>query len=1048
MGDPSLLDDLGPLLDPISAKYDRLHDPPSLPYRLGPFSYAGLGSFRPDPPSLAADVLHIDATLPTMAIEPRRDCLTGAITDYVDLPISTDREDTGLNRPIGAPDSYVKGDRGIPFSPAGISPTRQSDDLDFESLIASLDSGTFLLSSPFTASDSASPDAEPLPDLPDLAVQATVVANPWDEVETIEECTARLDDWDDTKLESEVPHLACEFPYRLDPFQRRAVYRLERGEPVFVAAPTSAGKTAVAQYAIGLCRSHKMRAIYTSPIKALSNQKYRDFHRSYGDVGILTGDVSLNREAPVLIMTTEILRSMLYRGADVLRDVECVIFDECHYISDPERGVVWEESIIMMPPHINMVFLSATAPNDLEIASWIARTKHRIVWVERHLERPVPLSHKFYFNRRISELSEESAKEIRARIDPRAKNPAFTPRFWQEVIGTFHEKDLLPALMFTFSQKQCEKLAGFAKGVKLIGKNEQNFVRQFCERSIHRLSPEDRALPQVVQVRELLECGIGVHHGGLLPLLKEIVEMLLADGFLKVLFCTSTFAMGINVPARTCAFTQVRKFNGKEHVLLTPTEYIQMSGRAGRRGLDTVGTAILILSKEVPDASFLQSIRKGQGEALQSHFYVRPNMVLNLKRVQGIRMEDILKRTLSANAVESKIPQKQKELEKINESLKRIQPIDCINDIEDAAFSFANVVEQMKEIRRELALPASVLTPVLEPGRVVLLCDRIGVVASSDRGTSKQVKFAGTGTAKLDVDQICGVYKEVVRSPTQIPDVLAKLRKRPPPDIQHILKRSVTSEMAVGFQHLQGLFLQLATSPCYDCPQQTRHVVEAKNYLHNDARRALLESECRGDSEAYTQVLNSHVRALTKLGEMANGVITLKGRVAIEMRTTANELICAELLYRNYFDELSVPDVAALTSCLLAERLGKDAEENIPPELEEKVEEMVDVATMVLEVTKEAGIDVDEENWIEEKVNPRGITAVKNWMLGMPFRSCLEEGLPEGGVVRMMTQTATQLTCFAQASLLMGNKGMAEVFEEAAVVMQRGIIFTSSLYLD
>jgi superfamily II RNA helicase len=472
-----------------------------------------------------------------------------------------------------------------------------------------------------------------------------------------------------------------------------------------------------------------------------------------------------------------------------------------------------------------------------------------------------------------------------------------------------------------------------------------------------------------------------------------------------------------------------------------------MSGRAGRRGLDTVGTAILILSKEVPDANFLQSIRKGQGEALQSHFYVRPNMVLNLKRVQGIRMEDVLKRTLSANAVESKIPEKQRELEKINESLKQMPPINCIKDIEDAALSFAEIVEQMKEIRRGLALPPDVLTPFLTLGRVVLLWDELGVLVSNHTEKPTHIQLTLNRRPKLDADQICGVYDEIVKSPVHIPDTLARLRKRPP-DIPQILKRKATSEMIAGFQRLQELFLQLTTSPCYDCPQQTTHVGQAKNHFRIEAKRALLESECRGDSEAYEQVLNSHVRALTRLGHMANDVITLKGRVAIEMQTTANELICAELLYKNYFDKLSVPDVAALTSCLLAERLGKDAEENIPQDLVEKVEEMEEVAQIVLEVTKDAGIDVDEENWIQEKVNPKGITVVKNWMLGMSFESCLKPGIPEGGVVRMMTQTATQLTCFAKASLLIGNKAMAEVFEQAALLMQRGIIFTASLYLD
>ena len=211
-----------------------------------------------------------------------------------------------------------------------------------------------------------------------------------------------VDNTDMTYFRQLVPHMAQEFPFELDPFQKRAVVHLERGESVYVCAHTSAGKTVVADYAISLCQSHMTKCIYTSPVKALSNQKYHDFKQKYEDVGIITGDVSINPEAGTLIMTTEILRSLLYNGSDVIRDVEWVVFDEAHYINDADRGVVWEETIILLPDHVNMIFLSATTPNVVDIADWIGRTKQRPIYIMSTQYRPVPLEYDLLYKGKVT----------------------------------------------------------------------------------------------------------------------------------------------------------------------------------------------------------------------------------------------------------------------------------------------------------------------------------------------------------------------------------------------------------------------------------------------------------------------------------------------------------------------------------------------------------------------------------------------------------------------------------------------------------------------
>ena len=378
---------------------------------------------------------------------------------------------------------------------------------------------------------------------------------------------------------------------------------MERNECVFVAAHTSAGKTVVAEYAIALSMKHMTRAIYTSPIKALSNQKFRDFKETFGEknVGLVTGDVSLNPSGTCLILTTEILRSMLYRGADLIRDVEWVIFDEVHYINDEDRGVVWEEVIIMLPDHVGLIFLSATIPNTFEFADWVGRTKKKKVHVISTLKRPVPLVHFLYANKTITKLVDEKRnfnQEGYKSIKETFKNEKNQPKLYGkakennekqqllDLLQILKKKMLLPVVCFIFSRKGCENAAYGLTSLDLNSSKEKSETHMFMEQSLSRLKVVDRELPQVVRIKELLKRGIGVHHSGLLPIVKEMVEILFARGLVKVLFATETFAMGVNMPARTVVFHSTRKYTGTEWRELFPGEYTQMAGRAGRRGID------------------------------------------------------------------------------------------------------------------------------------------------------------------------------------------------------------------------------------------------------------------------------------------------------------------------------------------------------------------------------------------------------------------------------------------------------------------------------
>ena len=328
----------------------------------------------------------------------------------------------------------------------------------------------------------------------------------------------------------------------------------------------------VAEYAVALAMRRATRCVYTSPIKALSNQKFRDFSLKFGakNVGLVTGDMQINADdSTCLIMTTEILRSMLYRGADLIRDIEYVVFDEVHYVNDTERGVVWEEVIIMLPSYVNLIFLSATTPNTLEFSDWIGRTKRKPVHVVKTNYRPVPLSFHLWAGNKLHKIMEgksgflprgyreaenallpASAKDPKKKGDTKtgAKPPMGSKNLmwqaqggknqWMSLVRFLDREELTPTVVFSFSKKKCEEIARMLQSLDLNTAKERSAVQGFVIQAVSRLSHKDSSLPQVMMVSEMVQRGIGVHHGGLLPILKECVEILFSRNLIKVLFAT------------------------------------------------------------------------------------------------------------------------------------------------------------------------------------------------------------------------------------------------------------------------------------------------------------------------------------------------------------------------------------------------------------------------------------------------------------------------------------------------------------------------------
>ena len=463
------------------------------------------------------------------------------------------------------------------------------------------------------------------------------------------------------------------WPFTLDPFQQVSIASIERGESVLVSAHTSAGKTVVAEYAIAQSLKNNQRVIYTSPIKALSNQKYREFAAEFGDVGLMTGDVTINPTATCLVMTTEILRSMLYRGSEIMREVAWVVFDEIHYLRDKARGVVWEETIILLPDKVRYVFLSATIPNAMQFAEWITKTHEQPVHVVYTDFRPTPLQHYFFpagadgihlvvdekgvfrednFNKAMATIADKQGDDpadAMARRKGRGKDKKINkggtkgPSDIYKIVKMIMLRNYNPVIVFSFSKNQCEAYALQMSNLSFNEPTEKDMVEKVFNSALEMLTEEDKQLPQIQNILPLLKRGIGIHHSGLLPILKETIEILFQEGLIKVLFATETFSIGLNMPAKTVVFTSVRKFDGVSQRWVTSSEFVQMSGRAGRRGLDDRGIVIMMIDEKM-EPTIAKDIVRGEQDKLNSAFYLGYNMILNLMRVEGISPEFMLER--------------------------------------------------------------------------------------------------------------------------------------------------------------------------------------------------------------------------------------------------------------------------------------------------------------------------------------------------------------------------------------------------------------------
>ena len=502
--------------------------------------------------------------------------------------------------------------------------------------------------------------------------------------------------------------VAYTFPYKLDAFQEEGIYRIYKNENILITAHTGSGKTVLAIYAIFHCLKQNKKVIYTSPIKSLSNQKYAEFVEMFGkeSVGIMTGDIKMNPDAPCIIMTTEILRNLLYKkieknaNEDIgtasdtasdtaldtasgtasdtasgtasgtaldstsinIDDVGIVIFDEVHYINDPDRGRVWEESIVLLPKEINLVMLSATIDKPEQFASWIGNIKTVPISLIPTTHRVVPLKHYFWKYYIFDNNGKDEIKwELCEIMDEKNKFKNYdlirknyrifdVNKIMDKLVDHLVDNNFIPALFFKFSRKKCETICKTVRR-NLLSFEEISEVENIFNFQMRNYKKIYEIIPQYQDVYQQLKKGVVYHHSGLIPILKEIIEILYSKGLVKILFATETFAIGVNMPTKTVLFTDIQKYDNNGLSELRTDEYLQMSGRAGRRGLDKFGSVIILPCMDLPSEVCFRNMLTGNKPVLSSKFKLCYQFVLKNNDLQenSFDISHFLSKTLIMN---------------------------------------------------------------------------------------------------------------------------------------------------------------------------------------------------------------------------------------------------------------------------------------------------------------------------------------------------------------------------------------------------------------
>jgi superfamily II RNA helicase len=841
------------------------------------------------------------------------------------------------------------------------------------------------------------------------------------------------------------------FPFPLDKFQLQAVDALNAGKSVVVCAPTGSGKTLIGEYAIHRALRQGRRVFYTTPLKALSNQKYRDFKAEFGEenVGLLTGDISIDRDAPIVVMTTEIFRNMLYgtRIGEVgtsMIGVEAVVLDECHYMNDKQRGTVWEESIIYCPPHIQLVALSATVANSKQLTEWISAVHGGTELIYSDF-RPVPLEFHFVNPKGILPLLDPNT----AKLNPKLKSHRPTGSRKSEdvpsigfVVSKLAEREMLPAIYFIFSRRGCDKAVAEMSTMQLVSKAESALLKARIDEFLEK-NPEAARAGQV----EPLYKGVAAHHAGILPAWKSLVEELFGMGLIKVVFATETLAAGINMPARTTVISSLSKRTDQGHRLLTASEFLQMSGRAGRRGKDVVGYVVATQTR-FEGAKEASDFATSSPDPLVSQFTPTYGMVLNLLQTHTLEeARELVERsfghftkTLHLLPQQQSIGDIKQELSVLQESLSKIDG-NILADYETAHSQLKLDQNQLKNLQLyteqiqsgqvSKQLPAALAGTILSlKGKHVPVATPLpAVLVSKIAGSGYKPALVCLGQDNkwyvVNHQDVIAVHKHWSEygGKQRVPQVVSLL---PPADMplrpgQVRKGMSLTAEIAQSIPAVEPPATAELTA-------QVKIVAELKTKLENHPvwewgnpatllkryrRQAVLEQEITDLQTTLQTQLDRHWQEFLNLIEVLRQVNGLQGVLPTRIGEAAaairgdNELWIALALMSGYLDGLDPHHLAAVICALVSETPRSDSWTNYDP-----ADEVV-MTLSALRGTRRQLFQIQRRYqvalpvWMEYEL----VGIVENWALEVSWTElCSNTNLDEGDIVRMLRRTVDLLS--------------------------------------
>ena len=889
--------------------------------------------------------------------------------------------------------------------------------------------------------------------------------------------------------------------FDLDDFQREACEALERGSGVLVCAPTGAGKTVVGEFSVHLALrspASRQKCFYTTPIKALSNQKYHDLVERYGPekVGLLTGDNAINGDAPVVVMTTEVLRNMLYSGSASLQGLAYVVMDEVHYLADRFRGAVWEEVIIHLPASVTLVSLSATVSNYEEFADWLVTVRGETeVVVSEH--RPVPLWQHMLVGKRMFDLFHDAAaarkhdvhpellrytREMLRRLELTDRTAGSgrpgrngRPRRWApppraEVVERLERADLLPAILFIFSRAGCDAAVQqcLAAGLRLTDPEERAEIRRIAQGRVAGIPGEDLTVLGYWEWLDGLERGVAAHHAGMLPAFKEAVEECFVRGLVKAVFATETLALGINMPARCVVLERLVKFNGEAHVDLTPGEYTQLTGRAGRRGIDVEGHAVVQWSPEV-DPRHVAGLASTRTYPLRSSFRPSYNMAVNLVGSVGAeKSRDLLESSFAQFQADRSVVGLARQVQRNADTMRAYaDDAACHHGDFDEYFGIRIAIADRERalVRQGASQRRAAAVSSLEKLRVG---DVIRVPQGRRAGLAVVLEPPAGGFGEpralvLTQDRWAGRV-----SPADFPAAVEVLdRIRVPKNFNHrspAARRDLAASVsATGLDrhHAGGgrrsrirsggaaagedaeialLKVRMRQHPCHACPDREEHArwAERRHRLERDTNA--LREKVAGRTGSLARTFDRVCAVLTARGYLtAEGEVTEAGRMLGRIWTEA-DLLVAECLRRGVWDGLTPEDLAAAVSMVVYESRREGDERVLVPKgaTAAAVEACAKLWSEIQSDEAAYGLSLTREPDVGF------VWPIYRWARGEPLARVLASGgsydsdMPAGDFVRWARQVLDLLGQLKDASA--ASPAVRETARKAIAAVNRGVL--------